>query len=465
MPAIGLRSRFFAIILFVVAAVMTASVLLYSAVLRRERMSLIDQQVRETATALVDSELGDLRKIDFDEAEDLISEELGGSRIGKFVVIRNAAGQVIFQTASARLLPISQFPQDPQWFEYRNNGKYIRGLNLKLPRIPDRFLQVGLLLDESIVDPDYFSAATLFFAACALLAAVVVSFLLTSFLLRPIANLERFLTEMNETSRRQSLLPLVPATIVAEPDPKSHDEFERMVANLNSLIVKVNKNYQFSRLWAYQMAHELKTPLSIANVEIERIQKRLGLSGSEFADLNFENQKIAQTISAFLAWAELENSTAPQTLFATRLGEVVKNVARRLDPQGLRLHLSIQGEALLACNPHHIEQLLQNLMRNALIHGAPEAAVQVQVNGLQLRIRNEGPSIPVEVRERLGEPFNRGVVRDPGVKGHGLGLAWVVSVCRLYDWKIDFQSQDHLDGRGETIVTIVFTGDDKPGPS
>jgi signal transduction histidine kinase len=437
MPAIGLRSRFFGIILIVLLVVTTGAVYLYSVFALQERRTLIDQQVRETATAIVDSELGEIRKIDFERAEEIISEELGESQIGKFFIIRNSRGETIFESKNAALLSLDDISRDTQWFEKSVNDQFIRGLNLRIPRIPDRLLQVGVVVDESLVRPSYFSRTSLIFIVVVLMLGLVVSFLLTSFLLQPIAQLEKFLSELTVSSRRQVLLPKVPTTISAAPDAHSGDEFNRLIANLNALIEKVNRNYQFSRLWAYQMAHELKTPLSLIVVELEKLQKRTGLASTDLLDIRSEIENISHTVGSFLSWAELENSSQKRRIFFNHLATTVDETVKRLKIDHGRVEVLATSDPVILCNTQHLEQMIQNLLQNALVHS--EGSVIVRIENRSLLIDDGGPGIPADVLERLGEPFNRGDSSRGSSKGHGLGLAWIKSVCRLYDWDIEFQ--------------------------
>lgn len=447
MPAIGLRSRFFGIILIVLLVVTTGAVYLYSVFAQQERRTLIDQQVRETAAAIVDSELGEIRKIDFDRAEEIISEELGESQIGKFFILRNSRGETIFESKNAALLSLDDVSRDTQWFEKSVNDQFIRGLNLRLPRIPDRLLQVGVVLDENLIHPSYFSRTSLIFIVVVLMLGLVVSFLLTSFLLQPIAQLEKFLSDLTVSSRRQVLLPKVPTTISASPDFESSDEFNRLIANLNALIDKVNRNYQFSRLWAYQMAHELKTPLSLIVFELEKLQKRTGLPASDFQEVRAEIENISQTVGSFLGWAELENSSQKKRIFFNHLSAAVEETVKRLKVDRLRVQVIANNDAVVLCNTQHLEQMIQNLVQNALLHS--DSAVIVRIENRTLSIEDRGPGIPPDVLERLGEPFNRGENSRSNSKGHGLGLAWIKSVCRLYDWEIEFARGS--DGAGVRV--------------
>ncbi len=461
MPATGLRSRIFITIFGVVLVVTIASIYIHSLFLRQERLRFIDQQVRETATALVDSELGDLRKINFDQAERIISQELGETRVGKFFVIRNERGDVLYQSSATLKLLIPNIPKSPQWVDIYTKGKFLRVLNLKLPSINDRTLQVGLVVDQNILSPDYISKRSLLLLACVLVLGFLASLILTSLVLKPMGRLERFIWEIADQSKSQPQIPNVPANLLENANKKSRDEFERTVAGLNLLIDKVNRNYRLSRLWAYQMAHELKTPLAILTLEIEKVHRRneassLGLE-SNIDSATSETSRIAETISSFLNWAELENSNQQRHLFINKLATVTKSLANRLEvAYGKRLILNLQADPTVVANPHHLEQLITNLVTNALHYSEASTPVTIQIVDRTLTVTDEGKGIAKDVLERLGEPFNRGDLGSQPRKGNGLGLAWVKSICRLYDWSLGIES--HATG---TKIQVTFPPEDE----
>lgn len=435
-----MRVRYFLTILAVLAIVASTSIALHAIFLKQERLELIDQQVRETAAALVDSELGSLKQINFDYADEIISEELGESRIGKFFVIRNQKDEIIFESASAKLLPIPSIPRAPQWVQITAKGKYVRILNLQLPRVPDRTLQVGLVLDEHIVNPEYLSKSTFIFIVTILVIGLAVSWLSTSFLLRPITDLEGFLSSLNEKSKYQTKLPGVPAGLNGGRVPPN-DEFKRMVTVLDNLISRVNKNYELSRLWAYQMAHELKTPLSILKLQIEKSEKKYGIESTDIELITTEEQKISDTINSFLAWAELENSSMQQHLFVNKINDTLNALVQRLFKDSERpVLLRLNENFNVVSNPQHLEQLLLNLLSNANNYSPAGSPIEIESRGRSLTIRDMGKGLPEEVVTRLGEPFNKGNDNS----GHGLGLAWVKSICRMYDW--DLQISSSQDG-------------------
>jgi len=425
-----MRSRYFLTILAVLILVTICSVAINAVFLRQARFRLIDQQVRQAAAALIDSKLGSLREIDFQASEKIIAEELGESRISKFFVIRNEKGDEIFSSPLAKQLQsVIEIPKKPMWMQMNTKENYIRILNLQLPKLPDRTLTVGVLVDNDYVSFSYLAKPTLVFVFTITVIGFIASLFLTTYVLKPLVSLEEFLTKVSEQTRAQAQLDSVPEEILGTHSPK--DEFQRMVSALKTLIDKVNANYRFSRLWAYQMAHELKTPLTISQLELERLLLLKKLSMDEVSPLVRENAKIADTISSFLGWAELESTHTRPHVFVNQVGETAKAVGERLSlSAGNRLDLSVVSDFSVTASPAHLEQLLSNLLVNALNYST--SRVSLAVNNHQLTISDHGPGIPLSVLERIGEPFNRG----HGGRGQGLGLAWVKTICRLYGWDL-----------------------------
>lgn len=434
---------------------MTAgSVALHSLFLRQERIRLIDQQVRETATALLDSEFAELKRTEFARAEEIISEELGESRIGKFFVVRNDAGDVIFQSSSAHVLALEQIAREPQWVTMEDEEQYIRVLNLKLPRIPGRTLQVGLVIDRELLSPSYLSAPFLMFIGTTISLGLLVAWFLTSTLLKPIHALADFVEETAISASRAKELPMLPEKLRARKKGlKSGDEFHKLLAGLEFLIGKINKGYQLSRFWSYQMAHELKTPMAIVEAEIENARRGGKIDEVVATSIQSEILQVSETISSFLAWAEVENSKGHKNLFAIRASKLVANQVRRFGGAGAgRLVIDVRSDFYILSSLQQAEQLLQNLIANALVYSPPDTPIQVVVLDHKIRIADEGPGIPFPVLARLGEPFNKGEALS-GTKsgGHGLGLAFVQSVAKLHNWELNIQSN-----RSGTVIEIDF---------
>ena len=119
------------------------------------------------------------------------------------------------------------------------------------------------------------------------------------------------------------------------------------------------------------------------------------------------------------------------------------------------IDIVVHGDAGGECDPDRLEQVVSNLVSNAIDHGDPAVPVRVEVDGdapdwLLLHVRNGGPGIPAEVLAHLFEPFSRGP-DETSRKASGLGLGLYISreIVRGHGGEIGARSAE-----GETVVTV-----------
>ena len=105
------------------------------------------------------------------------------------------------------------------------------------------------------------------------------------------------------------------------------------------------------------------------------------------------------------------------------------------------------------CDRQRIGQLASNLIGNAVAHGAPGGAIQVEArtegNDFVLSVTNNGETIPPDAREKLFRPFFRGGTRRTQ-QGLGLGLFIVSEIAKAHDGSIEVISS-------EGITSFIFS--------
>ncbi|SDT10443.1 hypothetical protein SAMN05216421_2908 [Halopseudomonas xinjiangensis] len=112
-----------------------------------------------------------------------------------------------------------------------------------------------------------------------------------------------------------------------------------------------------------------------------------------------------------------------------------------------RIETDIQVSRPVRCDHDKLEQLLSNLIGNAIAHG--ESAEPIRVHGsldndqLVLSVSNAGEPVPETVRTQLFEPFYR---RKSGTSPQGLGLGLYISaeIARAHDGTLDVESDQTL---------------------
>jgi signal transduction histidine kinase len=437
----------------VLTIVALGATLLHGQLIRSDRLARMDQQIIEAAEKIYASSFSRSDPADFNKADKILSDELGDQRIGKLFVLRDADGKELFKGASAKLLPLKELPMNSEWVTLYSQGKLIRIYNHSIPNFPNRILQVGLIIDNSLISPAIFSPGNLLFVASIFLLGLISSWALTSTLLRPISQLVDFISNISPES--SLAMPLLPDDLILlRGNTKKRDELQRLVDSFSSLMEKVNRGYKLSRVWSYQMAHELKTPLAIMEGEISNARKKGELSSDLAKALLKELMEASETVTAFLTWAELEGANSQTNLYAVSAKNTLANIRQRLNGNfGERLQINIQSDFYVVSNLQHFEHLLLNLITNALAYSPVDQNVEVlSPSSRFIRVIDRGPGISPQVLERLGEPFNRGsTLRSNQSKSHGLGLAYVHSVCRIHSWKLEINSTPQ-----GTEITVIF---------
>jgi len=438
----GLRNRFFFIILATLILAAVGINLVHVKFFKSQRLKLIDRQISESSSALLDSEEFKQAVAQPETIDDTISKVLRGTRIGKVFVLRDETSQIIFQSFSVGLLE-AELPVKPEWVGFETETEYVRLRNILVPGTPNRVLQVGLVLNRNFLDWKIIDHRFINYMLGILISTFMASVLLTLILLSP---LRLLIVHLNQaTSSLVNLNDVQPLPMRLRRYSSGFwarsDEFSNLLGTVQKLIDRINLNYKLTRSWTLQMAHELKTPLAIIRAETAAKKKAQLLPDQFAADIVKEVEQMSGIINQFLEWAELESSLPQRDLHALRVRNVVNSVAARLDKisQG-RIQIDIQSEFSIFASPNHLNQLITNLLTNALKFSPADKKVEITVANKCLRVRDYGPGIPLEVRERLGQPFNVGESTGSAAAGHGLGLAWVLTVTKLYQWVLDVKS-------------------------
>jgi signal transduction histidine kinase len=234
----------------------------------------------------------------------------------------------------------------------------------------------------------------------------------------------------------------------------NNDEFSTLVENTNDLLERININYKMTRPWTYQLAHEIKTPLSILSFDVESLSTEELKDKSLITSMKDQIERISIIVSQFLEWASVENTQQKDNLFALRIANSIETQCEGLERIFTgRLNYKTKEEFMVISNPQHLHQLINNLLTNALNYSPKESEVLIETFDNILRVTDSGNSIPAEVVERIGQPFNCGP-QLPLLKHKlsGLGLAWINTITKIYNWNLDIQS-----GVSGTVITIKFT--------
>jgi two-component system sensor histidine kinase KdpD len=135
---------------------------------------------------------------------------------------------------------------------------------------------------------------------------------------------------------------------------------------------------------------------------------------------------------------------------------VVARLRRRADEEAVSVELAIPPNVPdIAADPLQIDQVLTNLLENALRHSPSGSVVRIHLSviprGIRIRITDQGPGVPHDDREKVFEAFYRGDV-PPETAGTGLGLAIARAIVVAHGGRIWIE--DAVGGGAAMVVEL-----------
>jgi signal transduction histidine kinase len=222
----------------------------------------------------------------------------------------------------------------------------------------------------------------------------------------------------------------------------SRDEIGRLAASFNAMADQVEKQDELHRVFAADVAHELRTPLAIIRSQLEAIQDGVHEPTPQAIDsLHEEALRLGRLIAdlELLAAAEAAVFTLERSLLSLTavVREAVDAYAGRFSAAGLDLE-TVLDEVRFDGDAVRLRQILGNLLDNTLKYVPSGAAVRVVLRGgpdrIRLTVADTGPGIPAEELPRIFERFYRGAAARTG--GSGIGLAVVAGLVSAHGGRI-----------------------------
>ena len=188
-----------------------------------------------------------------------------------------------------------------------------------------------------------------------------------------------------------------------------------------------------------------------------------GKAEAELNRIELEATRLNNMIGQILALTRLESgpeSVAKQSVaLNSLLHDVVADAQFEAD-QGKRIEMANPPLMKINADAVLIKSALENVIRNALAHTAPDSAVEVtfvqqadSADNLKIKVRDHGSGVPEPALPHLFDPFYRvGEARDRSTGGYGLGLAIAKRAVEAHDGEIS--AHNHPDGGLEVVIVL-----------
>jgi signal transduction histidine kinase len=243
------------------------------------------------------------------------------------------------------------------------------------------------------------------------------------------------------------------------------EELRPLVDAVNGALDRLADAYEAERRFVANAAHELRTPLAVLNLRLQRAK----LDGfMDWPAIEADLSQLSRLVAQLLDLARKEhNRRIPPSVDATvDLSRIAREAAAAVVPAveaaGRTLEVELPIALPINGRPDDLRDAIRNLLDNAVIHGRGTIRLKGGLGAeggagrAWIGVEDGGEGVRDELREQMFRRFRKG---SPDSPGHGLGLAIVEEVARGHGGTVSF-----LPGPG-CRIRVVLPARTSPIPS
>jgi signal transduction histidine kinase len=267
------------------------------------------------------------------------------------------------------------------------------------------------------------------------------SYLIINRMLKPLAEINKLMKEINELS------------LYAQIDVKGNaEEINELILNFNSMISRLDKAFAGQKQFVENVSHEIKTPLTVIKTNLESILYDDSVTKDEMTDAMQAAIKSINYLNVLTEDLLLLSIVDKQNVKLEKVAvlECVKEVEQELDSfaksQKIELTLTTKDEeGYILAQKVLLKRAVANIVENALKYSPRKSKVEIMYSlnstGARIEVIDQGKGIPKEYQTKIFDRFYRiDKSRSRNTGGTGLGLAITQEIVRLFKGKIELES-------------------------
>lgn len=283
---------------------------------------------------------------------------------------------------------------------------------------------------------DRLTRAAITAALIASMVALLVAMLLSYRLLHPVH-------ELTHAARK-----LASGDLTQRVTVRGNDELATLATTFNRMADSLQQAENRRRALTADIAHELRTPLAVQRAHIEALEDGIyALSIENLAPIEAQNHLLTRLVDDLRTLALADSGQLELIRTPTDFGALIQKAVTGLEPRAadrqIKIDLSLEESSPpLNLDAQRIEQILNNLLDNALRHTPDSGTIHIQCTSdsgqICLTVRDNGPGIPKDALPHLFERFYRAdKSRSRSEGGTGLGLSIARKLAQAHGGDLD----------------------------
>ncbi len=249
----------------------------------------------------------------------------------------------------------------------------------------------------------------------------------------------------------------------------SQDELGQLAGQMNRMGEELKRNELLRKDLIANISHELRTPLSLIRGYAETLRDVTGDNvekrGKQLDVIIDETERLTKIVGDILLLSQFQAGVVPLDRKPFSLRLMLEDAVKRYEYGDLKRIMRIEGlpdsELTVLADRERIEQVLYNLLNNAVQHTAEGGSITIRISALpgkaRIEVIDDGNGIGEEELPYVFDRYYRSLKTERSKQpGSGLGLAIVKSILEMHQTSFGVKSKE---GEGATFWFELMTDD------
>ncbi|GAA3981671.1 HAMP domain-containing sensor histidine kinase [Thermobifida alba] len=323
--------------------------------------------------------------------------------------------------------------------------------------VPAGWFVVGYFVDADRADMHRFLRLLLLVSAAGLVLAGSAAWWVAGRILAPVRLVRQTAAQITEEDLTRRI------------DVTGNDDIAALAEQFNAMLDRLEEAFSTQRRFVDDASHELRTPITIVRGHLELMGDDPEERREVVRLVTDELDRMARIVEDLLLLAKAQR---PDFLHCDEvsLAELTSDIDAKVRALGDRdWRLDEVGEGTVRLDPQRVTQAVVQLASNAVRHSGPGDTIVLgsaltERDGRRtalLWVRDFGPGIAPEDRERIFDRFARAGSARGDRPGAGLGLAIVRAIAEAHHGTVRL---DSAVGRGSTFTLVLPVDERSTGP-
>lgn len=246
--------------------------------------------------------------------------------------------------------------------------------------------------------------------------------------------------------------------------PKANDEIKLLGETFNEMLTRIDNAFQSQRRFTASASHEIKTPLTVIQSELEYANKKSDTDEvkKSIKTVLSEIDSLNTLTNSLLTLAKLDSMQIKLNMECVRLDEILVEAVQfmnlRAASNKINLNLTISEPCEISADKEKIKSVFINLIDNAVKYSPRESTVMIELfktgSFITVSVSDEGPGISREEILRIFDRFYRSEETRGRTSGSGLGLSIVKEFIEMHGGRTEVSSGPGKGSRFEVILPL-----------